>query len=384
MNTNRIGVLGVGKLGLSFALLAEQKGYGVIGCDTRMDYVQSLNNKTFTTTEPHINEYLQNSQTFMATTDLGAVVLYADILYCFVATPSLPDGSYDHSAIDRIVNNLQELHVKGFNMEEKYLVIGCTTMPGYCESIAKRLSATGISVCYNPEFIAQGDIINGLKTADMVLIGCDKGAHYVLSDIYTRIMDITPNIRVMSTTAAELTKISINCFLAMKIAYTNMIGDLAIMTGLEDEVHTILQAIGDDSRIGNKYLRYGFGFGGPCIPRDMRALDFHALMMNVPRRIPVAVDESNELHAQCLFHQYIGKNKDKDVPFIFTQLSYKKGVDMLVESQQYRLCKDLLELGYKVDITESPAVIEQVKKELYQYKDQITYGGLVIGYKIDL
>lgn len=384
MNTNKLGLIGVGKLGLSFALLAEQKGYGVLGCDTRMDYVQSLNNKTFTTTEPHINEYLQNSQTFMATTDLGAVVLYADILYCFVATPSLPDGSYDHSAIDRIVNNLQELHVKGFNMEEKYLVIGCTTMPGYCESIAKRLSATGISVCYNPEFIAQGDIINGLKTADMVLIGCDKGAHYVLSDIYTRIMNIAPDIRIMSTTAAELTKISINCFLTMKIAYANMIGEIAINSGVENEISTILSAIGADTRIGNKYLSYGFGYGGPCLPRDMMALGRHAGSVDVSDLLPLTIDSINSGHTWYLLDYYKSKNQDKNTPFIFTQLSYKKGTEMLIESQQYRLCKELLDEGYKVDITESPAVIEQVKKELHQYKDQITYGGLITGYNITL
>lgn len=385
MSTNNIGVIGIGKLGLSFALLAEHCGYRVMGCDNRNDYMQKLIDKEYASSEPFINEYLQQSQQFIPTS-FGAVVYYNDVLFCFVATPSLPDGSYDHSAIDKIVADLQELHVQGTQMDNKILVIGCTTMPGYCDTIQSRLDATGISVVYNPEFIAQGSIIQGLRFADIVLIGCDHNpiVEHTIQSIYETLMDITPRYNIMSRTAAELTKISINCFLAMKISYTNMIGEIAINTGCENEVNIILEAVGDDSRIGHKYLKYGFGFGGPCIPRDQKALGIHAGRVGTQVVIPKAIDNSNALHAEYLKSHYIKQNPDKTIPFIFTQLTYKKGVDMLVESQQYRLCRDLLEVGYSVDITESATVIVQVQQKLSQYSDRITYGAITNGYKINL
>lgn len=383
MNTNRLGIIGIGRLGLAFALQCERSGYGVIGCDTREDYIRSIEHGGFTTSEPYIEEYLADSKAFMATTDLEATVLYADLLFIFVATPSLPDGSYDHSAIDRIITDLLRLNGED-TLVGKILVIGCTTMPGYTKTVQERVSHTGMEVIYNPEFIAQGDIINGLKSADMVLIGTTSPlAQEAVKNVYYRIMDKVSVFNVMTPTAAEITKISINCFLTMKIAYANMIGDIVISSGIEDEVKTVLSAIGSDSRIGTKYLGYGFGYGGPCLVRDNKALNIHARTIKTNSNLCGATDFANDTHNIHQIEHYIKKNPDKNVPFVFSQLAYKKGTDILTESQQYRLCKDLLMAGYQVDIRESPSVIEQVKKELEQYSNQITYGTRE-GYNITL
>lgn len=386
MSTNNLGIIGIGKLGLSFALLAEHCGYTVIGCDNREEYLYSLNSGTYSSSEPLINDYLQQATKFSTTSVMQYTVHNCDTLFCFVATPSLPDGSYNHSAIDRVVSDLQELHVQGIQMDNKILVIGCTTMPGYCDTIQNRLESTGISVVYNPEFIAQGSIIDGLCNADMVLIGGDHDlvVEHTIQSIYETIMSSHPKFNIMSRTAAEITKISINCYLTMKIAYANMIGEIAINSGIEREVSTILTAIGDDSRIGHKCLRYGFGYGGPCLPRDMRALGVHAVRNGIYTVLPEVIDDSNKQHAGYLKKYFITKNPDTSIPFLLTQLTYKAGTDMLVESQQYRLCKDLLEAGYSVDITESAAVIAQVQQELSVYGERVTYGIITNGYKIEL
>jgi UDPglucose 6-dehydrogenase len=84
-----------------------------------------------------------------------------------------------------------------------------------------------------------------------------------LSDMYKKIQVIKPKVSCMSTTAAELVKLAVNCYLTTKISYANMVGEVMTMAGLEDEIETVLNAIGNDSRIGTKYLRYGYGFGGP-------------------------------------------------------------------------------------------------------------------------
>src|SRR4051812_40157269 len=113
MSTHNIGVIGIGKLGLSFALLAERSGYIVHRCDLRKDYIKNLANKGYFTSEPFINDYLTDAKQILFDWDCHSTVRDCDILFCFVATPSLPDGSYDHSAIDRVVADLQELHVRG-------------------------------------------------------------------------------------------------------------------------------------------------------------------------------------------------------------------------------------------------------------------------------
>lgn len=382
---NRIGVIGIGKLGLSFALLAAQRGYTVYGQDNRAEYIDSLVDKLYSTSEPLIDEYLHSCTSFTPLFSLSTVVDGCDILFCFVATPSLPDGSYDHSAVDDVVSDLQRLHVQGIDLSSKVLVIGCTTMPGYCDTIAQRLETAGVTVVYNPEFIAQGSIIHGLRTADMVLIGCDSDpAYLMLQGIYRTIMTVEPKFNRMSRTAAEITKISINCYLTMKIAYANMIGEIAINSGQQEYVGCILDAIGSDSRIGSKYLGYGFGYGGPCLPRDMTALGVHAKSVGLIPLIQDSIDGCNNNHAVYLKNYYSRQNPDTTVPFLFTQLTYKTGTDMLVESQQYRLCKDLLAAGYSVDITESPAVVQQVQKELVEHADRITYGTVTNGYKIEI
>lgn len=377
----KVGIIGVGRLGLSFALLCEHKGYEVYGYDNREDHIKSLNDKSYKTTEPNVEFLLRKSKNFIATSDLNEVLKNTDTIFIFVPTPSKKDGSYDHSYVDEVIENIKN---SGITIDNKLIVVGCTVMPGYTESKRIELIPFGADIAYNPEFIAQGSILNGLQMADMVLIGLGNNNHLKrLTNLYTRIMDIEAYFNVMSTTSAEITKIAINCFLTTKIAYANMIGEIAINSGVGMEIPKILKAIGNDSRIGNKYLQFGFGFGGPCLPRDNRALGNHSQMVGVFPGICKISDAMNEDHADYLRDFYIKRNIDKK-PFIFNQLTYKKGVEMLTESQQYRLCKDLLKAGFSVDIIESEQVVASIKEELPEYLDRITFNTCQDGFKIEL
>ena len=151
----------------------------------------------------------------------------------------------------------------------------------------------------------------------------------------------------MSAKAAELTKIAVNCFLTTKISYANMIGEVLALSKLDTEIDTVLNAIGSDSRIGKKYLNFGFGFGGPCFPRDNRAFAAHAKSVGVQHNIGFTTDAFNEEHAEFIKEYFMHKNK-KHLPFAFKYLTYKPGIDILTESQQYRLCLDLLDEGFDV------------------------------------
>lgn len=375
-----IGVIGVGKLGLSFALLCEHKGFNVWVSDVNEKYVSSLNDKSYKTTEPHIEDYLSSSKNFNPTVFNTDVIENSEVIFTFVPTPSLPTGEYDHSYIEDVLDSFDAMYQTGFDLAGKIFVIGCTTNPGYVDTVSERLSGYGVDVFYNPEFIAQGNIVNGLKYSDIVLIGTSSLDEIDrLKNVYDSIMEHEPNYKIMSNTAAEIAKISVNCFLTTKISFANMIGEICHNTGIGDEVSTVLNAIGDDKRIGNKYLNYGFGFGGPCLPRDNRALGVHAEKVGLEINLPLSVDKFNVEHHKYLVNKYVSENPDRETTFVFNGVTYKEGTDLLTESQQLNLCVSLLSEGYKCIVIDTEEVISQLNDPLKKlWKEKVIFNPSVL------
>ena len=366
----KIGIIGAGRLGICFALLCEQAGYNVLVSDIREDYVNDLNAKKISTNEPEVEDLLRISKNFRATTNNKEVIEECDLIYTLVATPSLEDGSYDVSAVWDVVEDLKDVSKK------KYFVVGCTTNPGDCDAFQKYLPRN-VHVMYNPEFIAQGSIISDLKQADMVLLGVDPTLEdHVVKDIktlYQKIQTTRAIVSVMSPKSAEITKIAVNCFLTTKISYANMLGDVLHKSGCGDETTAVLRAIGTDSRIGGKYLNYGLGYGGPCLPRDNRAFAHFAQKVGLEYNLGYVTDGFNNEHAQTVADYWEEMNKDRK-PFYFEYISYKKGTDIITESQQYRLCLDLLDRGFKIYIQNDRRVTSQVSEYLNEkYGDQIRF-----------
>ncbi len=126
----KIGIIGTGRLGLSFALLCELVGYDVIVSDVREDYVNNLNKKICNTNEPRIQKLLSESEKFTATTSNFDVIKTCDLIFTFVATPSTSEGNYNTSTVFKIANEFIELSDSGFNVNNKRFVVGCTTNPG--------------------------------------------------------------------------------------------------------------------------------------------------------------------------------------------------------------------------------------------------------------
>lgn len=367
----KIGVIGAGRLGICFALLCEAAGYDVLVSDIREDYVNDLNERKIKTYEPEVENLLKVAKNFRATTNNKEVIDECDLIYTLVATPSLEDGSYDVSAVWQVIDDFQDVK------SVKYFVVGCTTNPGDCDNFRKQLPSN-VKVFYNPEFIAQGSIINDLRNADMVLLGADPFSDNdkIVSEIrklYEKIQTTRAIVCSMSTTAAEITKIAINCFLTTKISYANMLGDVLHQSGCGDEVTSVLSAIGTDSRIGRKYLGYGFGYGGPCLPRDNRSFAAFAKKVGLQYNLGTVTDEINNQHAKyvCDYFEMMNLNNK---PFYFDSITYKKGTDILTESQQYRLCLDLLDRGHQVYIRNDHRVVNQIQDHLSTaYGDRVKF-----------
>jgi len=368
----KIGIIGAGRLGICFALLCEEAGYDVVVSDIREDYVNSLNNREIITNEPEVSNLLKTAKNFRATTDNKELINECDLIYTLVATPSLPDGSYNVSSVWDVVKCFEGVTKK------KYFVVGCTTNPGDCDSFKKQLP-NNIKIFYNPEFIAQGSIIKDLRTADMVLLGndvFDESVDTVIEDIkklYQKIQTTRAVVCTMSNTAAEVTKIAVNCFLTTKISYANMLGDVLRQAGCGDEISSVLGAVGMDSRVGKKYLGYGFGYGGPCLPRDNRAFAAFAKQVGLDYNLGFVTDEINNQHAKYICDYFESMNGRESV-FYFDSVAYKKGTDIITESQQLRLATDLLDRGHRVYIRNDHRIVSQIRDDLFhRYGERVRF-----------
>jgi UDPglucose 6-dehydrogenase len=383
-----IGVIGVGNLGLSFALLCEKAGYNVLVSDINEDYVYNLNQGICKTNEPLIQKMLFEVYDFSATTSNLEVIEKSDIIFTFVPTPSTLDGDYDTTILFEVTNEFFTASQLDIPIYNKKFVVGCTTNPGDVEQIQNKLRMFDIQVAYNPEVISQNGTIFGIENSDILIIGTEyQELANELIKIYGRIQTNSVNAHVMSYKAAEVAKISINCMVASKISYVNMIGNVLMKAGLNKEIDLVLNAIGGDSRIGKKNTKYGFGFGGSHLPRGNRALIKYAENLDMKLNLPIAVDEFNKEHSLFLKDHYISLNPNKEVPFVMSYITYKKGSDSLEESQQYKLCVNLLDEGYMVNVIESPEIIKNLNTLSESYNGRLKFfpkGTTPVGLKIDL
>lgn len=342
-----IGVIGTGKLGLCFALHAAEMGFKVTAMDNRKDYVDALNEGTFRTNEFGVNDRLEQRKVRF-TTNIEETAVCSEATFVFVPTPTrVTDPGYDHKYVDAVIDALP------YVTTERDLIIGCTTMPGYVASIADKARAHGFAVSYHPEFIAQGAILHGLQSPDMMLLGETTMESGDRVSAILGMLAPAPIFR-MESTAAEIVKMAINSFLTMKIAFANAIGDLLIAHGLDPRIP--LAAIGSDHRIGNRFLMYGFGYGGPCLPRDNRALSFAAHSVGLKTPLAAAADTANEMHA---YEQ--AKILEDGGTLTFHGVSYKPEVDSIEESQQLRVASILASKGHEVILRDRTAVLDLVR-----------------------
>jgi UDPglucose 6-dehydrogenase len=352
---NNIAIIGVGRLGLCFALNLDRAGYNIIGIDLREDYIKELRNKTFNSPEPEANELLSTTKVKFSSDITDAK--YADIFFICVATPSTNNGGYDHSQIEAVMSKIVDIS------NGKTIVINCTTMPGYCADLQKRYPNTNIT--YNPEFIAQGSIIKDQLTPDVVLVGASsETSKNQIYNIYSRLCTNNFKYHAMTTTEAEITKIGLNCFITAKIAMANTIGDLCV--SMKQDPDKVLEAIGSDTRIGSKYIKYGFGFGGPCFPRDNRAFGLAAFKSDSHNIMNRAIDESNKQHLAFQVREAL-KSDQKEYSL---EVTYKPNTDIIEESQQLKYAVALASSGKNVTVI----CIESVKTKVSEkYPNLFTY-----------
>jgi len=348
-----LGIIGVGKLGLAYALVFESQGWNILASSYKADYVEELLQKKTNSTEPRLPEMLASSVNINFTVDNHAVLDHSDMWYVMVATPSNADGSYDVSSVDAVCEDI--LDHQG-DLNGKILLVGCTVNPGDCDRFQKIVEPKGVKVAYCPTFISQGSVIYEIENPVGITVGTPD------IDVYHKVRQtfqtINPNlsdnlIYMCKRETGEILKLAGNCYSILHISFFNMLGQLLIERGLETELELSSQIINNVK--ANYQWRFGFGYGGPCYPRDNRSMVHFA--ESVGRQYPLGqvCDDFNKNHAYYLVDLLIKQNTEQK-PFYFKYLSYKPGVMIYEESHPFDICKILLQKGYTVKVQENKHV----------------------------
>jgi UDPglucose 6-dehydrogenase len=349
-----VSVCGLGKLGACMAATFAARGFNVVGVDIDPEKIRKVNAGEPPVDEPLLAETIKEGRNRLRATSDAAEIVKTDASFFIPPSPSLPDGSFSTEFLLNAMRPVAKA-VKAAGKKGHIFVCSSTTTPGAVDSVLVPMleKETGwkagkdFGVCYNPEFIALGNVINGLLEPDMVLIGeSDPESGALLEDLYRRYARNKCRIARMSIISAELTKISVNSYITMKISFTNQLRMIAEKFPKAD-INMILDAIGTDTRIGKKYLRAGLSFGGPCFPRDNRLLAYTARQSGLQAPLAEASDRVNELTKENLLERVM-KSIPKGATVAVLGMSYKPDTYITEESAGLHLAQNLKEKGYRV------------------------------------
>lgn len=383
----KVGIIGCDIIGLSFALLCEEKGHEVLISDENEDFIFNLNQKICITNEPLVQSLLLDSKRLSGTTESIEVIKQSDIIFTFAETKPSVDDSFDTSKVFDVIKHFFSATSLDIPLYDKKFVVCSTTNPGDTEQIQKRLSMFNIEVAYNPPIVTHGNLVNNYRNSDVIIIGSDYDkVKEDLTLLYRQINKESVNFYLMSIKSAEVTKIGIDGFLATKMTYANLISNLMEKMGLGDEVNLVLESIGGDSRIGKKYLKNTYGFGGISIPKSNRALVKYLKDLELNNTLPSSVNTDNDYQIQLLKLKYIQLNPDKTIPFVFDSLGVIND-GLFDESQEIKLCVDLLNEGYSINTYYNGSIPDFLLKISESYNNQLKFfkmGTNPQGYKIKL
>jgi UDPglucose 6-dehydrogenase len=351
-----VSVCGLGKLGACIAATLAARGFDVVGVDIDREKVDKVNEGAAPLDEPLLSETIRAGHSRLRASLDARDAVATDATFFIPPSPSLPDGSFSNEFLLKAMQPVARA-IKEAGKKNHLFVCSSTTTPGAIDSVLipmleRELAGKcgrDFSVCYNPEFIALGDVINGLLEPDLVLIGeSDPQAGAALEQLYKKYNRNSPRIARMSIVSAELTKISLNSYITMKISFTNQLRLIAERHPRAD-IHAMLDALGNDSRIGKKYLRAGLSYGGPCFPRDNRLLAYTARQVGLEAPLAEASDRVNERTKEELVAKVQEMARPGDIVAVLG-VSYKPNTFITEESAGLFLAQQLKRHGYRVRV----------------------------------
>ncbi|MBN2139244.1 MAG: UDP-glucose/GDP-mannose dehydrogenase family protein [Sedimentisphaerales bacterium] len=346
----KICVVGVGYVGLVTGACLAEAGNTVICVDKDADRIAGLKKGIIPIHEPGLSEIVRHNQEMNRlsfTTDLKDGVDNSLIVFLAVGTPTGKDGSPDVSAINSVAGKIAE------SLSEYRIIVTKSTVPvGTHQKVTDIIrSKTKVSFDYvsNPEFLKEGAAVEDFMSPDRIIIGTtNPDARQTMKQLYSPFMRKSSRVLYMDATSAEMTKYAANIMLATRISFINEIAELCEKLGAD--VEQVRQGMGSDSRIGSSFLFPGVGFGGSCLPKDIRAIIHKGSELGVDMTIAKAVQQVNS-HSMNRFAERITAyfdGKEEETTLAAWGLAFKAKTDDVRESPAIYCIKKLLDCGMSI------------------------------------
>lgn len=353
---SKIGVFGLGYVGVVTATCFAKEGYRVHGIDVSDIKVRLLNEGKSPIVEEHIGEMIKeavDSGCLTASTSVDEAVANCDILFVCVGTPSEKNGSLYTGFVERVCIDIGEAASR--LKKHPIVVIRSTILPGTMESLVIPSIEKGAGcpvrevaeVVFHPEFLREGTSVYDFYNPPKIVIGVGPYAgngSRQLTDLYKNIDAPT---FIVEYKVAEMVKYCDNMFHAIKVTFANEVGQFCIEAGIDS--HDVMKIFVSDVKlnISEKYLKPGFAFGGSCLPKDLRAFNFISQSLNTELPMLRSVLRSNQLHINRVA-EYILNSGTGEVGIY--GLSFKKGTDDLRESPIVTLIEILMGKGIQIKV----------------------------------
>ncbi len=352
MKSIQILVIGTGYVGLVAGTCFAEMGNQVVCLDINQEKIEKLQKGVIPIYEPGLEEMVKrnlDAKRLHFTTDYASNVPSSTVCFIAVDTPMTLEGTIDLKAVHQVATQLAH------HMTDRYtIIVTKSTVPvGTATDLSRIISKTlkqreivaNFDIVSNPEFLKEGNAIQDFMKPDRVIIGSNSSqATEIMKNIYTPFMVNHEKLLIMDVTSAELSKYAANAMLATRISFMNEMAGFCELVGAN--IDMIRHAIGSDPRIGNKFLYAGPGYGGSCLPKDIKALQVQAQDKNYLMPMIQAVDLINHKQKEVIgqkIHAYFeqqGGLQDKVIGIL--GLAFKPDTDDIREAASLTLIHYLL------------------------------------------
>jgi len=370
----RVSIFGLGYVGCVSAASLAAEGHEIVGVDVNPEKVGAINEGRSPIVEPGLEELLKRGvaqKRLRATTDTSEAVCATDLSLICVGTPSRKNGSLDLTYLTRVCEQIGDVlkDKPGYHV----VVVRSTVLPGTThsqvipalESRSGKKYGEGFGVAVNPEFLREGTALKDFRHPPLTLVGHNHAADAAPTKaLYT---DIDAPLFSTSIRVAEMIKYTSNAWHAVKVVFANEIGNICKRVGVDS--HDVMDIFCNDEKlnISAYYLKPGFAFGGSCLPKDVRALQYRAKQLDLEVPLLGALLGSNRLQVQHAIDLIVETGKKRIGLFGF---SFKAGTDDLRESPMVILAEALLGKGYQLCIYDRNVSIARLVGANKEYIEQ--------------
>ena len=364
----KIAVIGLGFVGLALSSVLASRGITTIGIDSDRKKCSKIAKGIPTFFEPNLEKTLKKAlKKNLIITDKLSSINNCDFIFITVGTPEKKNGEIDLSFIKEVVRSVGKLISK--NKKKPIILIKSTVIPGTMKNVvlpilernSKKKAGKDFGLISNPEFLQESRAIHDTIKPHVVVLGGYRTKFMKKTEkFFSR---FNPNVPIIITNhqTAEMIKYAHNTFLATKISFINQIAN--ICQGIPDtNIDDVANTIGLDPRIGNPFLNAGPGYGGSCLPKDIKAIINLSSKLGVNPTLLTAVEKINKQQISNiveLVKQNIGKIRGKKLTVL--GVAFKPGTDDIRDSVGIELAKRLLKLGAKITIHD-PKALENARK----------------------